>query len=352
MQRAVPIVFTLLAVLTAGLSALRQASSPPQAAMAQAAQTLLSTLEPQQLAQVKFPFNGEDRFDWHFIPRERKGLSFQKMTLPQRQAALALLRVALSETGYEKAETIRSLEPVLRELERGGQAPIRDPELYFFMIFGEPTATGTWGWRYEGHHISQNWTIVRGQALASTPQFLGANPADVRQGPLQGTRVLSREEDLARTLVQSLRADQRRAAIVSDTAPRDILTTNQREAAMQEDVGVRYAHLTEAQRQTLWLLIEEYARVQPRELAEARLARIRDRGPDTITFAWMGPTERGAQHYYRIQGRTFLIEYDNTQNDANHIHSVWRDFRGDFGRDVLAAHYEQHHRPAAAQNAP
>jgi hypothetical protein len=112
---------------------------------------------------------------------------------------------------------------------------------------------------------------------------------------------------------------------------------------------VKYAQLTEGQRQTLWSVIEEYARVQPRPIAEARLARIREAGPEAITFAWMGPTDRGAPHYYRIQGRTFLIEYDNTQNDANHIHSVWRDFRGDFGVDLLAAHYEQHHRPAVAE---
>ncbi len=319
----------------------------PHAAMLQAAEAFVDTLRPEQVEQASFPFDGEERFDWHFIPRERLGLSLKAMTPDQREAALALLRAGLSEQGYSTAETVRRLETVLFEM--SGRA-IRDPDLYFFMIFGEPSERGTWGWRYEGHHVSQNWTIVNGQALATSPQFFGANPAEVRQGSMRGTRALAAEEDLARALVTSLTSEQRTTAVVSETAPRDIVTSNARRAAMQDDTGLAYSEMSEAQQAQLWSIIELYTHVQPSAVAEARVARIRAAGLDRITFAWMGSIERGEGHYYRIQGATFLIEYDNTQNDANHVHSVWRDFEGDFGVDLLAAHFDAY--PHRAANAP
>ena len=307
-------------------------------AMATAAARLLDSLNDEQAAAVRFPFDGEDRFDWHFIPRERKGVPLKAMTSSQRAAALDLLRTGLSEKGFTKAESIRQLEQILFELEG---RDIRDPDLYFFMVFGEPTEGGTWGWRYEGHHISQNWTVVDGTRAASSPQFFGTNPAEVRSGPRRGRRVLGREEDQARTLLRSLSAGLRADAMISDTAPRDILTSNQREAAMQDDVGVTHGQLSEGQHGVLWSIIEEYATTQPEAVAERRLTAIRDAGLDGIRFGWMGDTARGEPHYYRIQGPTFLIEYDNTQGDGNHAHSVWRDFKGDFGRDLLAAHYQR-----------
>jgi hypothetical protein len=259
------------------------------------------------------------------------------------------LRAGLSEKGYTKAETIRKLEGVLRELE-GGSGPTRDPDLYFLTFFGEPATNGAWGWRYEGHHCSQNWTILNGQSIGSSPQFFGANPAEVRDGPMKGTRVLSAEEDLARSLVKSLTAEQRAEAVLSAAPPGDILTSNQRKAAIEEDRGLAYSKLSKDQQGTLLALIEEYLGAQPRAEARQRLEKIRNTGFDQIKFSWMGGLEKGQGHYYRVQGNTFLIEYDNTQDDANHIHCVWRDFKGDWGQDLLAEHYRNspHHQHASA----
>ena len=332
----VPIVFVAAAVLTAGIAATQQPA--PTSGMAAAADTFLETLSSEERATVMFPFDGEDRFDWHFIPRERKGLPLKAMTESQQDAALTLLRSSLSQEGFDKSQMIRELEQIL--FEREGRA-IRDRELYFFMVFGEPTEEGTWGWRYEGHHVSQNWTIVDGRAVASSPQFFGTNPANVEDGERAGTRVLGSEEDQARALLHSLSPTLRTTAIISDEAPRDILTSNEREAGMQANRGVAFAQLTTEQQGVLWSLIEEYARVQPAPIADERLEEIHAAGVDTIRFAWMGGTEPRVGHYYRVQGATFLIEYDNVQNDANHAHSVWRDFDGDFGRDLLAAHYQR-----------
>jgi hypothetical protein len=244
----------------------------------------------------------------------------------------------LSEKGYTKAEKIRKLEEVLRDLEQS-RGPTRDPDLYFFTFFGEPTANGAWGWRYEGHHCSQNWTIVNGKVIGSSPQFFGANPAEVRDGPMKGTRVLSAEEDLGRSLVKSLSTAQRAQAVLSSSAPDDIVTTNQRKAAITEDKGIAYSKLNQDQQGTLLALIEEYLGAQSQAEARQRLDKIRQAGFDRIKFAWVGGLEKCEGHYYRVQGSTFLIEYDNTQNNANHIHCVWRDFNGDWGEDLLAEHY-------------
>ncbi|MDB6083431.1 MAG: hypothetical protein JWN43_1312 [Gammaproteobacteria bacterium] len=317
-----------------------QTASP----MLEAAGAFLATLEPAQKAKAVLPFNSEERFHWFYTPVPRKGIPLKELNASQREAALALLRAGLSEQGYAKAQAIRKLEDVVRELERD-QGPARDPDLYFFTFFGEPSVDGPWGWRYEGHHCSQNWTIVNGRSIGSSPQFFGANPAEVRDGPMKGTRVLSAEEDLGRTLVKSLSAEQRTEAVLSAHAPGDILTSNLRKAAIEEDRGVGYGRLNKEQQGTLLALIEEYLGAQPRVQARARLDKIRQAGFDPIKFAWMGGVERGEGHYYRVQGSTFLIEYDNTQNHANHIHCVWRDFKGDWGEDLLAEHYQKspHH---------
>ncbi|MBI4477212.1 MAG: DUF3500 domain-containing protein [Acidobacteria bacterium] len=331
-------------VLTAGA---RSAAEQPRGVtpvdkMFSAARDFLATLDAAQVATVKIAFDAEERFNFHFIPRERKGLSLKAMTPAQQKAALELVKTGLSEQGFTKAETIRSLENVLRELEKGGRI-VRDPELYFITMFGEPSRTGVWGWRYEGHHIAQNWTIVNGLGIATSPQFFGANPAEVRDGPMKSTRALAGEEDLARKLIESLTPEQRSAAIVGESAPRDIVTGAERQAAILSDNGVAFASLTKDQQAMLVAVVEAYAHAQPRELAFDRLQKIRKAGLEKVKFAWMGSLQRGQGHYYRIQGPTFLIEYDNTQNNANHIHSVWRDFKGDFGRDLLAEHYKSAH---------
>ncbi len=333
---------TALALVCLGAISLTYQAPAPHSAMLGAAQSFLETLGAEETAVATIPFDDAERYTWFYTPVDRKGLTLKAMNATQQAAALELLRAGFSEKGYDKAETIRQLEQVLFEM--SGRA-FRDTELYYFTIFGEPSEHGTWGWRYEGHHISQHWTFVNGQVTATTPQFFGANPAEVREGPMRGTRVLGAEEDLARALLHSLSDAQRTQAILSDTAPSDVLTTNDREAAMQADDGVAFGALTADQQAALSALIDEYASTQPADVARARLLRLHEAGLDRIKFAWMGGTEKGQGHYYRIQGPTFLIEYDNTQNDANHIHSVWRDFDGDFGEDLLAAHYREfpHH---------
>jgi len=198
--------------------------------MLDAARSFVATLDASQKSRALLTFNSEERFRWFYTPVSRKGIPLKELNPTQRRAALALLRAGLSEKGYTKAEMIRKLEEVLREIE---QSSSRDPDLYFFTFFGDPSATGAWGWRYEGHHCSQNWTIVNGNSIGTSPQFFGANPAEVREGPMKGTRVLSAEEDLARSLVKSLSSAQRATAVLSASSPADILTSNLRKAAIQ-----------------------------------------------------------------------------------------------------------------------
>jgi hypothetical protein len=336
----------LLAAVALVASALTIAAAVqvgPEPAMARAARTFMATLDEAQLKKLRWPFDSEERFNWHFIPRERQGLPLKDMTAAQREAAFALLRAGLSEKGYTKAETIRSLEDVLRA---AGGSIVRDPELYFFTVFGDPSS-GTWAWRYEGHHLAQNWTIVGGRAVATTPAFFGANPADVRDGPMAGTRALAAESDLAWMLLASLTDAQRSAAVIAPAAPNDIITGAVRKASILENAGIDAATLTAAQQGLLMSLVEEHASSQTPALAAERLASVRRGGLSTIRFAWMGATSRGpgAGYYYRVQGPAFLIEYDNTQNRANHQHIVWRSFAGDFGADVLGEHYagDPHH---------
>lgn len=299
---------------------------------------LEKSLNEEQKAKLFLSFDDEARVGWSFLPGERKGLKLYDMNLEQRALARHIFAAALSDAGMRKVENIESLEDVLRVMENDNKS--RDREKYTLAIFGKPGTGKPWGLRWEGHHVSLNWTIVDGALIASTPQFLGSNPGEVREGPRKGLRVLSVEEDLARSLVKSLDDAQRTACVVNDTAPPDVITRMDREAAMQEDNGVAYAALNTEQQGILNALIDEYANVQAAELAAARIERLKSAGMDKIRFAWMGGLEKGVGHYYRIQGPTFIIEYDNTQNDANHIHTVWRDFEKDFGRDLLLEHYK------------
>jgi hypothetical protein len=313
--------------------------SNPAAVMAEAARNFLAALEPAQQEKATFPFETEERMNWHFIPRARKGLPFKELDGTQRHLAHAFLSAGLSQRGYLKATTIMSLEEVLRVLEEG-KGPVRDPDLYYFSIFGRPSADAAWGWRVEGHHVSVNITVVQGRLIASTPQFLGANPAEVRQGPRKGLRVLHAEEDLGRQLLHSMDSEQRPHVVIDETAPRDIITGASRKAEIGAPKGLPASRMKSDQRQLLLALLDEYARAMPAEIADERLEKLRKAGLDHVHFAWAGSAESGQPHYYRVQGPTFLIEYDNTQNEANHIHSVWRDFDGDWGLDLLRMHYD------------
>ncbi len=310
----------------------------PAREMAEAANNFLAALTPEQRARAVFEFKDDQRFDWHFIPKPRKGLSFQEMTSPQRLLAHALLSAGLSQRGYMKATTIMSLEQILYDLE--DKAPHRNAELYFVTVFGQP-AKAAWGWRVEGHHLSVNFSLDGDQVLSVTPSFFGANPAEIQSGPRKGLRVLGGEEDLARQLVKSLSSDQRKQAIISTDAPRDIITGADRKARLLEPLGIAAAALTPTQQELLFALFREYVFRCRAEIAESDLRAIREAGEQKIHFAWAGGLDPGQGHYYRIQGPTFLMEYDNTQNNANHIHSVWRDRQNDFGENLLRKHYEQ-----------
>lgn len=310
--------------------------------MSDAAKAFLNSLPPEQKARVTFSFADEERFNWHFIPRERKGVAFREMSPGPRQLAHALLAAGLSQQGVIKADTIMSLDQVLKEIEVN---PVneRDPEKYYFSIFGEPSETATWGYRVEGHHLSLNFTIVKGH-IASTPSFFGANPAEVRGTSRNGLRTLAREEDLGRDLVKSLTDAQRTVAIVDKEAYKDIITMASRKAAIAgKPSGLPFAKLTQKQHELLDNLVGEYANDFPPTIAEARMDQYH-KSQSGLYFAWAGGIEKGAPHYYRIQTPTFLIEYDDTQNNANHIHSVWRDFEGDFGVDLLGDHYQSSHK--------
>ncbi|PYV22392.1 MAG: hypothetical protein DMG24_16920 [Acidobacteria bacterium] len=309
--------------------------------MAECATRFLSALDPDQRGKATFAFDTDERMNWHFIPKERKGLSLREMTPYQKHLASALLAAGLSQTGYIKAVTIMSLEDVLKIIENDS-GEHRNPEKYYFSVFGTPSDSGTWGYRVEGHHLSQNYTVVNGKVIDG-PSFFGANPAEVRQGPRKGLRTLTGEDDLGIELIHTLDEQQQGVAIVDPTAYRDILTAASRKAALQgQPSGLSASKMNARQFDVLMALMEEYARNVPEELAEGRMEQINKAGRN-ISFAWSGGINRGDQHYYRVHAPSFLIELDDTQDNANHIHSVWRDFAGDFGEDVLQQHYHASH---------
>ena len=308
--------------------------------MTEAANKFLASLTPEQNAKASFQFKDDERENWHYIPKTRKGLTIKEMTEPQRKLAHALLKSGLSDHGYNKATNIMSLEPVLHELEGAARKFPRDPELYHFLVFGKPDAKGTWSWRVEGHHVSMNFTIIQGQFVTTTPSFMGSNPAEVKEGPRKGLRVLAEEEDLGRQFVKSLNEEQRKAAVVESAAPKEIFTEAKRHVKPLDALGLQSSKLNKEHSALLFNLVKAYVQRYRADLADDDLKKIEKAGLDKIQFAWYGGLERGEGHYYRLQGPTFLMEYDNTQNNNNHVHAVWRDFANDFGEDLLRKHYQ------------
>lgn len=306
--------------------------------MVSSVDAFLNGLSTQQRDTATYGFNDEERLNWHFIPRSRNGLSFNDMNEAQRELADRTMSTFLSARGYDRISRIRSLESVLKEIEVNGRF-VRDPDAYFLTVFGEPSLDGTWAFRFEGHHIALNWTFVEGNGIASSPQFFGSNPAQVRSGPRAGLRVFAAEEDLARQLVISMNAMQQQQAILEVEVPRDIFTAAEDEVTPFETTGIAFGNLNSNQQLNLMDLIEEVAGAQPDAVTAARMLQVRN-GRDDIRFTWIGGTGDADAHYWRVQGNDFLIEYDKTQNDANHIHLVWRDFDGDFGRDLIRLHYD------------
>ncbi len=321
----------------------------PEAArrLAEAAQKFLASLAPEQLARTKLAFEGDERYEWHYTPVHRNGLTLTEMTGPQVDLALAMMDAGLSDRGAREARQVMALESTLREWE-GIQRFVtpwnRDVERYYFSVHGEPGGKKPWGIRVGGHHIGHHVTVVDARLVSLMPHFYGANPAEVRHGPDKGKRVLAAEEDLARQLLKVLDADRKKRAVTSPEAPRDILTRADRVA--RPDLaprGLAFREMADAGRTALVGLIKNYTARAADDIAPKLWTRIESAGLDAITFAWAGPTEKGKGHYYAVQGPTFLIEYDNTQNDANHIHSVIRDFDNDWGEDLLKSHYAQSH---------
>jgi len=328
--------------------------------MEQAAKAFLAALTDEQKAKATFAFDApfdapaaakappvatanpalpppDERRNWHFIPRPRRGLPIKEMTTEQRLLAHALLATGLSHRGYSKAVSIMSLESVLAILEKDKKGgAVRDPELYFFSIFGAP-GKEPWGWRVEGHHLSLNFTAAAGKAPAMTPSFFGTNPGEVKDGPRAGTRILGVEEELGRKLVKSLDSEQRKKAVILAEAPKEIVNVPGRNDSKPE--GIAGSDLKPEQKGMLRALVHEYLFRNRPDVAAEREPKL----VEALHFAWAGGLERGEPHYYRVQGGNFVLEYDNTQNDANHVHSVWRDFDQDFGADVLAEHYKAAH---------
>jgi hypothetical protein len=316
--------------------------------MASAADRFLKSLDDEQRQKASIRFDDEKRTFWHYFPGSmleeqggRRGLPIKEMSAEQRALAHGLLNTALSHQGYLQAMTVITLEAILRDLEDGN--PRRDPEMYHVAIHGTPSTKDTWGWSFEGHHLSVNLTLVEGQRLCVTPSFFGSNPAVVQTGRFEGLETLASEQQLARELVGSLTPQQKKTAVIADKAPRDIITAAERQVSKSQfepPQGIPFEKLDARQQEMLLNLVRQFAgkyRTQILDKIAERTPIIDGKG---MYFAWAGGFEPGEGHYYRIQTPHFLFEYDNTQNDANHVHTVWRQFDGDFGVDLLRRHYE------------
>jgi len=303
----------------------------------QAATAFLGSLSPDLKGKAEFAFADAERENWKFTPQARKGVSLEMLDAAQQTLAKKLLATVLSEQGMLKANTIEDLEKLLGEMENN---PVRrNHRAYFTSIFGKPAEKATWGYRYEGHHLAVNVTIVDGAHLIATPTFMGASPAKVAEGRIKGTQILAKEEDLARALALSLQKSGK-AVLYTDKAPGDILTGEKRVAQQLEPVGVTAEEFTEEQKSLLHSLIAEYANRHRPAIADKEIAAIKALAPKDIRFGWAGSMEVAKAYYYRIQTPKVLIEAANSQNNANHIHTVWRDHKDDFGRDSLGEHYK------------
>lgn len=370
----------LFFLLLAG-QALAQVVSAPKAPAAQqrikdemldAVTAFLGTLTPEQRQKATFPFDDTERFNWHFVPRERKGLPLKQMTPDQRRAAMAMLKTGLSDQGYEKATSIIDMENVLRVIDnRPPNDTYRDPENYSFTVFGDPDNKKPWSWRIEGHHLSLQFLSVTGpsggQVLAQTPTFFGSNPgvlqydtkmADKRMSdvrvkdlPQKGREILKPETERAFALLKTLDADQRKKAVIASVAYPDIVTSNKRTASLERMDGLMLSEMKADQRKLFLDLLQAYLTNYRITLAKQQMAKLEKSGLDSLRFAWAGDLTpelgEGKGWYYRIHGPTILIEYDNTQTNANHIHTVVRDLTNDWGEDLLRAHYQNatHNKP-------
>ena len=325
-------------------------------AIAAAAGAFLKSLDDQQIQTVRRPFDDAIRYEWSYVPLPRGGLRLDAMDSTQQRLALAVLDLSLSERGARQAHEIMGLESTLADWEAITHFHhptevmlARDPAFYYFTIYGEPGGKQPWGFKVGGHHLGLHVSIVDGDFISPLPLFLGSNPAEIRHGPRVGHRILAEEEDLARRLLAALPPDQKALAIVDPVAPADILTQNYRSIAPGDTpAGLAFSAMPGEPRTHLANLVRHYVERSPSDIATNEWRRIEAVGLDSASFAWAGPETPGRGHYYNVAGPGFLIEYDNTQNDANHIHSVWRGYEHDWGEDLLAEHYRHHHQNGEA----
>jgi Protein of unknown function (DUF3500) len=340
--------YFIFLLLTAGCALAGQGQTSGRetdASLVPLAKAFLSALDESQRKKAVFGFADAERHNWHFVPKSRNGIPLKELDKPQQAAAFSLLKASLSQQGYEKAAAIIQLENVLREVEnRPANDEYRDASKYFFTIFGTPSDTAVWGWRLEGHHLALNFSSASGGLVSATPSFMGSNPAVVPLGKEQGKQILKAETQLGFALLRGLSAGQRSKAVISEIAPADIITGNDRKAQPGKMAGVAYADLDAEQKKLFMDLLNVYVNKYPFSFADELMAKIKKAGLDKLHFAWAGSQQPGAGHYYRIHGPMLLIEYDNTQNNANHVHTVIRDLDNDFAEDFLKEHYAKAHK--------
>ncbi|MBT3943579.1 MAG: DUF3500 domain-containing protein [Chloroflexi bacterium] len=313
------------------------------AAMAQAAKALVAEIGGDN--RFQFEFGNEQRLEWDYRPHVRAGVPLMDMSSTARTAAMRLLEVSVGARANEKANSIMAMESTLADHEAldgtGVAGRPRDPARYYFVVYGNPGGNEPWGWQVDGHHVSLNYTIVDSEYVAVTPTFFGSNPARSLHGANAGFRPLPEEEDVGRGLLHALTDDQKKIALPDPVAPSDIMTDSAARVTPGQPVGITLSSLDDPQRDRLVDLIHVYVDRMTEEIATNQWKKIEDDGLDTVTFAWKGGPSVGDPHYYAVQGPRFLIEYDNTQNDSNHIHSVWRDYISDWGDDMLGKHYAE-----------
>ncbi len=308
------------------------------------ANSFLSSLPVELRTKAQYEFSDNERLNWHYVPKSRNGVPLRELSTVQRSAALELLRASLSLQGFQKANAIMALENVLIEVEnRGPNDTFRDPLNYYFTIFGTPSKDSPWGWRFEGHHIALNFSSLNNKIESSTPSFFGSNPGIVLQGTEKGKQVLKEETELGHALVNALTASQLETALISETPLPEIVSANSRKAMPLDPAGLSYSAMTDLQKNMLMKLLEVYVQNYELGFSHKLMEKIQKAGIDKLSFAWAGSLKAGEGHYYRIQGPMLLIELDNTQNNANHVHSVVRDLTNDFGEDILREHYEKEH---------
>ena len=356
---------TLLVAAFSLAAATAYEAARTESLMAIAANRLLESLDRMQKMGTIFPMDASERTNWHYFPETgfadeygyvRNGITFKDMDPKQKHLAYSLLSTGLGRAGFVKTMNVMALEEIVRVIE-DDHTGYRDTERFHFTVFGKPAMTGDWGWRVEGHHVSLHYTIRNGELVAASPTFLGANPHEVPQGLHKGMRALEREEDIARALIKSLDPGMQKKAIFDKQAPYDIVTMADKRAKLDGDPqGLPASGMSDPQYGHLLGLIAEYASTMPPEIAARRMKAARETAREDLYFGWAGDIERPearpieigskttdnrhlAGNYYRIQSPTFLIEYANTQNQSNHSHAVWRDFEGDFGYDILSAHF-------------